>query len=206
MPGSSAQFMVLFQPVKGGLNGSFFQCTHSKYILCRTCHCPLTVRIRPHLNCYCVCFLYYYYYYFILFFCVFFPAAMDAPLNLSATEVNHRSALISWQPPIADIDNYMLTYKSADSSRKVRTHTHTHTVDTHTHDGRRAFKCTPHIQRKQNNVLFVLYVTHTPCRHLLWMHENTHAHTCSCTHRYISHFLIKVPLISKAIERFTITV
>ena len=51
---------------------------------------------------------------------------MDAPLNLSATEVNHRSALISWQPPIADIDNYMLTYKSADGSRKVRTHSNTH--------------------------------------------------------------------------------
>ena len=51
---------------------------------------------------------------------------MDAPLNLSATEVNHRSALISWQPPIADIDNYMLTYKSADGSRKVRTHRNTH--------------------------------------------------------------------------------
>lgn len=48
-----------------------------------------------------------------------FVAAMDAPLNLTASEVNHRSALISWQPPIAEIDNYMLTYKSTDSSRKV---------------------------------------------------------------------------------------
>lgn len=46
---------------------------------------------------------------------------MDAPQNLTASEVNHRSALISWQPPIADIDNYMLTYKSADGSRKVNT-------------------------------------------------------------------------------------
>lgn len=48
-----------------------------------------------------------------------FVAAMDAPLNLTASEVNHRSALISWQPPIAEIDNYMLTYKSTDGSRKV---------------------------------------------------------------------------------------
>uniref|UniRef100_A0AAZ3QLL2 Janusin n=1 Tax=Oncorhynchus tshawytscha TaxID=74940 RepID=A0AAZ3QLL2_ONCTS len=47
-----------------------------------------------------------------------FATPMDAPLNLTASEVNHRSALISWQPPIADIDNYMLTYKSADGSRK----------------------------------------------------------------------------------------
>uniref|UniRef100_A0A3Q3XFX3 Uncharacterized protein n=1 Tax=Mola mola TaxID=94237 RepID=A0A3Q3XFX3_MOLML len=43
---------------------------------------------------------------------------MDAPLNLTASEVNHRSALISWQPPIAEIDNYMLTHKSTDGSRK----------------------------------------------------------------------------------------
>ncbi|XP_041805569.1 tenascin-R [Chelmon rostratus] len=43
---------------------------------------------------------------------------MDAPLNLTASEVNHRSALISWQPPVAEIDNYMLTYKSTDGSRK----------------------------------------------------------------------------------------
>ncbi|XP_031419175.1 tenascin-R isoform X3 [Clupea harengus] len=47
-----------------------------------------------------------------------FATPMDAPQNLTASEVNHRSALISWQPPIADIDNYMLTYKSADGSRK----------------------------------------------------------------------------------------
>ncbi|CAB1449888.1 unnamed protein product [Pleuronectes platessa] len=43
---------------------------------------------------------------------------MDAPGNLTASEVNHRSALISWQPPIAEIDNYMLTYKSTDGNRK----------------------------------------------------------------------------------------
>ncbi|XP_049602877.1 tenascin-R isoform X2 [Syngnathus scovelli] len=43
---------------------------------------------------------------------------MDAPLNLTASEVNHRSALISWQPPSSEIDNYMLTYKSADGNRK----------------------------------------------------------------------------------------
>ncbi|XP_029479585.1 tenascin-R [Oncorhynchus nerka] len=47
-----------------------------------------------------------------------FETPMDAPLNLTASEVNHRSALISWQPPIADIDNYMLTYKSVDGNRK----------------------------------------------------------------------------------------
>lgn len=48
-----------------------------------------------------------------------FLPAMDAPVNLTASEVNHRSALISWQPPLAEIDNYMLTYRSSDGSRKV---------------------------------------------------------------------------------------
>ncbi|XP_053186696.1 tenascin-R [Scomber japonicus] len=43
---------------------------------------------------------------------------MDAPVNLTASEVNHRSGLISWQPPMAEIDNYMLTYKSTEGSRK----------------------------------------------------------------------------------------
>ncbi|XP_062849990.1 tenascin-R [Trichomycterus rosablanca] len=47
-----------------------------------------------------------------------FITPMDAPQNLTATEISHRSALISWQPPLADIDNYMLTYKTADGSRK----------------------------------------------------------------------------------------
>ncbi|KAK7163266.1 hypothetical protein R3I93_007338 [Phoxinus phoxinus] len=47
-----------------------------------------------------------------------FVTPMDAPQNLTASEINHRSALISWRPPIADIDNYMLTYKAADGSRK----------------------------------------------------------------------------------------
>lgn len=61
-----------------------------------------------------------------------FLAAMDAPLNLTANEVNHRSALISWQPPLAEIDNYMLTYKSTDGSRKVCSTTlHTHNTDIH---------------------------------------------------------------------------
>ncbi|KAG7456964.1 hypothetical protein MATL_G00241500 [Megalops atlanticus] len=50
-----------------------------------------------------------------------FATPMDAPQNLTASEVNHRSALISWQPPIADIDNYMLTYKSSDGRRKPNT-------------------------------------------------------------------------------------
>ncbi|XP_029474698.1 tenascin-R [Rhinatrema bivittatum] len=47
-----------------------------------------------------------------------FTTPLDAPTNLTATEVTRRSALISWQPPVADIENYVLTYKSTNGSRK----------------------------------------------------------------------------------------
>lgn len=48
-----------------------------------------------------------------------FLAVLDPPANLTASEVTRQSALISWQPPRADIENYVLTYKSSDGSRKV---------------------------------------------------------------------------------------
>lgn len=50
-----------------------------------------------------------------------FLAVLDPPANLTASEVTRQSALISWQPPRAEIENYVLTYKSSDGSRKVST-------------------------------------------------------------------------------------
>lgn len=50
-----------------------------------------------------------------------FHAVLDPPANLTASEVTRQSALISWQPPRAEIENYVLTYKSSDGSRKVST-------------------------------------------------------------------------------------
>ncbi|XP_039098319.1 tenascin-R isoform X2 [Hyaena hyaena] len=47
-----------------------------------------------------------------------FSTLLDPPANLTASEVTRQSALISWQPPRAEIENYILTYKSADGSRK----------------------------------------------------------------------------------------
>ncbi|CAN0570872.1 unnamed protein product [Rangifer tarandus platyrhynchus] len=47
-----------------------------------------------------------------------FSTLLDAPENLTASEVTRQSALISWQPPRAEIENYVLTYKSTDGSRK----------------------------------------------------------------------------------------
>ncbi|OCT85075.1 hypothetical protein XELAEV_18023238mg [Xenopus laevis] len=49
---------------------------------------------------------------------VSFTTILDPPMNLTATEVARTSALISWQPPISSIENYILTYKSANESRK----------------------------------------------------------------------------------------
>ncbi|OCT82784.1 hypothetical protein XELAEV_18025318mg [Xenopus laevis] len=49
---------------------------------------------------------------------VSFTTILDPPKNLTATEVARTSVLISWQPPISSIENYILTYKSANESRK----------------------------------------------------------------------------------------
>lgn len=47
-----------------------------------------------------------------------FSTLLDPPANLTASDVTRQSALISWQPPRAEVENYILTYKSTDGSRK----------------------------------------------------------------------------------------
>ncbi|NXC41088.1 TENR protein, partial [Penelope pileata] len=47
-----------------------------------------------------------------------FTTLLDPPTNLTASEVTRRSALLSWVPPLGDIENYVLTYRSTDGSRK----------------------------------------------------------------------------------------
>uniref|UniRef100_A0A452I2U4 Tenascin-R n=1 Tax=Gopherus agassizii TaxID=38772 RepID=A0A452I2U4_9SAUR len=47
-----------------------------------------------------------------------FTTLLDPPTNLTATEVTRQSALLSWQPPMAEIENYIMTYRSTDGSRK----------------------------------------------------------------------------------------
>ncbi|XP_032947942.1 tenascin-R isoform X3 [Rhinolophus ferrumequinum] len=47
-----------------------------------------------------------------------FSTLLDPPANLTASDITRQSALISWQPPRAEVENYILTYKSTDGSRK----------------------------------------------------------------------------------------
>uniref|UniRef100_A0A8D2L7H8 Tenascin-R n=1 Tax=Varanus komodoensis TaxID=61221 RepID=A0A8D2L7H8_VARKO len=47
-----------------------------------------------------------------------FSTLLDPPSNLTASKVTRRSALLSWLPPMADIENYIMTYRSPDGSRK----------------------------------------------------------------------------------------
>ncbi|XP_048353933.1 tenascin-R isoform X2 [Sphaerodactylus townsendi] len=47
-----------------------------------------------------------------------FTTLLDPPSNLTASEVTRRSALLSWLPPLGEIENYILTYRSPDGSRK----------------------------------------------------------------------------------------
>lgn len=46
-------------------------------------------------------------------------AVLDPPTNLTASEVTRRSALLSWVPPLGETENYIMTYRSTDGSRKV---------------------------------------------------------------------------------------
>ncbi|NXG30636.1 TENR protein, partial [Dromaius novaehollandiae] len=47
-----------------------------------------------------------------------FTTLLDPPTNLTASEVTRRSALLSWMPPMGEIENYIMTYRSTDGSRK----------------------------------------------------------------------------------------
>ncbi|XP_048458101.1 tenascin-R [Rhincodon typus] len=47
-----------------------------------------------------------------------FLTPLDPPRNLTVSEVTRRSALISWLPPVADIENYVLVYKDHSGQQK----------------------------------------------------------------------------------------
>ncbi|XP_054690086.1 tenascin-R isoform X1 [Grus americana] len=47
-----------------------------------------------------------------------FTTLLDPPTNLTASEVTRQSALLSWVPPVGEIENYIMTYRSTDGSRK----------------------------------------------------------------------------------------
>ncbi|XP_071983529.1 tenascin-N-like [Engystomops pustulosus] len=43
---------------------------------------------------------------------------IDAPKNLQASEVTQTEATLTWNPPVAQIDGYILTYEDADGNRQ----------------------------------------------------------------------------------------
>lgn len=47
------------------------------------------------------------------------PAGLDAPRDLSATEVQSEAAVMSWRPPRAPVTGYLLIYESIDGTVKV---------------------------------------------------------------------------------------
>lgn len=47
------------------------------------------------------------------------PSGLDAPRDLSATEVQSETAVITWRPPRAPITDYLLIYESIDGRVKV---------------------------------------------------------------------------------------
>lgn len=47
------------------------------------------------------------------------PTDIDAPSELKATDVTVDSSVLTWVPPLADIDGYILTYRHEDGNMKV---------------------------------------------------------------------------------------
>lgn len=44
---------------------------------------------------------------------------VDAPQNLAASNIQTESAMLTWQPPRADISGYILSFESADGIVRV---------------------------------------------------------------------------------------
>lgn len=51
--------------------------------------------------------------------CVHFTTDIDAPKNLKASEVTMDSATLTWVPPLADIQGYILTYRDEEGNMEV---------------------------------------------------------------------------------------
>lgn len=54
----------------------------------------------------------------ILFACV--STEIDSPKDLKASDVTLDSASLIWEPPLADIDGYILTYKDEEGKLQVQ--------------------------------------------------------------------------------------
>ena len=55
------------------------------------------------------------------------PTDIDAPKDLKATDVTLESASLTWIPPLADIEGYILTYRDEDGNMEVLSHEIEHT-------------------------------------------------------------------------------
>lgn len=56
----------------------------------------------------------------ILNYSMYFHLDIDAPKNLEASEITQSEATVTWTPPIAEIDGYILIYEDADGNRQVK--------------------------------------------------------------------------------------
>lgn len=47
------------------------------------------------------------------------PTDIDSPKDLKATDVTLESAVLTWTPPLADIEGYILTYRDEAGNMEV---------------------------------------------------------------------------------------
>lgn len=49
-----------------------------------------------------------------------FSIEIDPPKNLHVSDVTHSAGVVTWTPPEAQIDGYVLTYQGQDGTSKVQ--------------------------------------------------------------------------------------
>lgn len=65
-----------------------------------------------------------------MFLSKFLSTDIDSPKDLKASDLKLDSAFLSWIPPLADIEGYILTYRDEDGKLEVLYHyiNHKHTL------------------------------------------------------------------------------
>lgn len=51
--------------------------------------------------------------------CTHSPPDIDSPKDLRARDVTLKSASLTWTPPLADIEGYILTYRDEEGNMEV---------------------------------------------------------------------------------------
>ena len=127
--------------------------------------------------------LVYYFYTFDVLPCVFlqislikecllnvYVSALDKPRGLTAVNITDTEALLLWQPAIATVDGYVITYSADTGRRNKHVSTHPNAMRVHTRNTRRVYCVSSSILHAQK------YLSDQPdCTRIAQMARNVHS-------------------------------